>query len=181
MNIDETLELIEEVVCEQSEPEESEVELDEIEESEPTVVDEVAEENCDLPDLNEIANMRNELERLRAELIEKRSHLEKMDKEYAEFSELYPDVRISSLPDSVWQSVNSGIPLAAAYALEARRTKIAAKKAGIINNENSRMSSGSLGSDNYKDYFSPAEVKAMSPREVRANYTKIISSMSKWH
>ena len=184
MNIDEALEIIEESAPENNEAVEQSVEPEVIgstEQVELPPVDDAAEENSDLPDLSEVENMRNELERLRSELTEKRSHLEKMDREYSEFSELYPDVRISSLPDSVWQSVNAGVPLAAAYALEARRAELAAKKAGIVNTENSQMSSGALNSDNYKDYFSPAEVKAMSPREVRANYTKIISSMSKCH
>lgn len=31
------------------------------------------------------------------------------------------------------------------------------------------------------DYFTPAEVRAMSAAEVKANYSKIITSMSRWH
>ena len=30
-------------------------------------------------------------------------------------------------------------------------------------------------------YFTPAEVRAMSAEEVRANYAKIITSMARWH
>lgn len=31
------------------------------------------------------------------------------------------------------------------------------------------------------DYFTPAQVRAMSAKEVRANYAKILTSMSRWH
>ena len=180
MNIDETLEIIEEVVSEQNEPAESEVDIEKIEATE-RPVDEVAEENCELPDLNEIANMRSELDRLRSELIEKRSHLEKMDKEYAEFSELYPDVRISSLPDSVWQSVNSGIPLAAAYALYERKNALRADTASRINERNGSTTTGPVGRASTENFYTPDEVRKMSRAEVKQNYSKILESMKKWN
>ena len=133
------------------------------------------------PDANEIAYLKAELDTLKKELAESRAFYSRLEGECSEFSELYPDVRLSSLPDSIWQSVRSGVPLAAAYALEERRAAIKALHAQRINGENRNMSSGSLSPDSRNDYFSPSEVKAMSAAEVRANYTKIISSMSKWH
>ncbi len=122
-----------------------------------------------------------ELEALRAELKTTKDFYERLEGECAEFASLYPEVSISSLPDSVWQSMRAGVPLSAAYALEERRAAVKARRAGVINRENSQMSAGALSRDGYNDYFSPDEVKAMTPSEVRANYTKIINSMPKWH
>lgn len=130
---------------------------------------------------DEIASLKAEIESLKAELDESRALYQRLEGECAEFSSLYPDVPLSTLPDSIWQSVKKGVPLAAAYALEERRASLAAKRAAEVNKENRDRSSGALNSDTYNDFFSPAQVKAMSAAEVRANYTKIINSMSKWH
>ena len=139
------------------------------------------DEEKDTPDATEIAYLKAELESLKKELADTRSLYARLESECAEFSEVYPEVSLSSLPDSIWQSVKSGVPLAAAYALEARKAELAARRAGEVNVENRKMSSGSLSSDSYNDYFSPSQVRAMSAAEVRANYTKIVNSMSKWH
>lgn len=130
---------------------------------------------------DEVASLKAEVESLKAELAESRALYQRLEGECAEFSSLYPDVPLATLPDSIWQSVKKGVPLAAAYALEERRASLAAKRAAEVNKENRDRSSGALNSDTYNDFFSPAQVKAMSAAEVRANYTKIINSMSKWH
>ncbi len=149
--------------------------------SEEVETDEVIYEN-DIPSAaDEAAALREELDRLRLELDQSRAFYGRMEAECAEFSELFPEVPLSSIPEPIWQSVKSGVPLAAAYALAARRESLRAQRAGEVNRENGLRSSGALNQDTYNDYFSPAEVKAMSPAEVRANYTKIINSMSKWH
>lgn len=154
--------------------EEEESPEEEIEPSLPEVED-------DIPDLTEILALRAELDSLKRELEENRAFYARLDGECAEFSSLYPDVSITSLPDTVWQSVKKGVPLSAAYALEVRRAEVKAQKARQVNRDNSEMSSGALGNNNRNDFFSPAEVRAMSASEVRANYSKIIESMSKWH
>jgi hypothetical protein len=154
--------------------EEEESPEEEIEPSLPEVED-------DIPDLTEILALRAELDSLKRELEENRAFYTRLDGECAEFSSLYPDVSITSLPDTVWQSVKKGVPLSAAYALEVRRAEVKAQKARQVNRDNSEMSSGALGNNNRNDFFSPAEVRAMSASEVRANYSKIIESMSKWH
>lgn len=154
--------------------EEEESPEEEIEPSLPEVED-------DIPDLTEILALRAELDSLKKELEENRAFYARLDGECAEFSSLYPDVSVTSLPDTVWQSVKKGVPLSAAYALEVRRAEVKAQKARQVNRDNSEMSSGALGNNNRNDFFSPAEVRAMSASEVRANYSKIIESMSKWH
>ncbi len=147
------------------------------EETEPSL----PEVKDDIPDLTEVLALRAELDSLKRELEENRAFYSRLDGECAEFSSLYPDVSITSLPDTVWQSVKKGVPLSAAYALEVRRAEVKAQRARQVNRDNSEMSSGALGNDNRNSFFSPAEVRAMSAAEVRANYSKIIESMSKWH
>ena len=166
---EETVSEAEEGVNEAAEtlPEETEPSLPEVED--------------DIPDLTEVLALRAELDSLKRELEENRAFYSRLDGECAEFSSLYPDVSITSLPDTVWQSGKKGVPLSAAYALEVRRAEVKAQRARQVNRDNSEMSSGALGNDNRNSFFSPAEVRAMSAAEVRANYSKIIESMSKWH
>lgn len=138
-----------------------------------------AEEEIITPEY--VKSLKEELAALKGKLEENRTLYEKLHAECAEFSELYPDVPISALPDDIWKSFRAGIPVAAAYALYEKKEAVARAKAESINSKNKDLSSGSLGTSKSEEFFSPAEVKAMSPAEVRANYTKIINSMSRWH
>ena len=133
------------------------------------------------PDADTIRAMREELESLRTQLSESRAAYARLSNECEEFSKLYPGVPITSIPDSIWESFKSGVPLAAAYALHEKKEKLASEKAGGINEKNRQLSSGAINTAKNEEYFSPAEVRAMSAAEVRANYAKIITSMSKWH
>lgn len=143
---------------------------------------EAAESEADaLPDLETIKALKAELEELKRSLEESRAFYARLEAECSEFSSLYPDVALSSLPDSVWQGVKNGIPLAAAYALDVRRTEREAELAGLVNAENKKMSSGALSSDNKDHIFSPTQVKAMTREEIRANYSQIVHSMKKWN
>lgn len=128
-----------------------------------------------------VESLRAELEALRAELTQKREAFERMSGEINEFSELFPAVSISSIPDSVWQSVKSGIPLSAAYALYEKKTGILQADAKKVNQKNSTLSTGPIGRECTTDFFSPDEVRAMSRDEVRKNYSKIMESMKKWN
>ena len=105
---------------------------------------------------------------------------ERIAKEYAEFSELFPGVSVSALPDSVSESVRAGVPLAAAYALYHLKKEAALAAASRINEKNSERSFALKKNDSSDSYFSPAEVREMSAAEVRTNYKKIIDSMSHW-
>ena len=120
-----------------------------------------------------------EITRLREELARRDSMTERFAKEGEEFRSLYPGTDMQTLPDSVWNDVKRGIPLAAAYALAERRRYCTEQKALEYNKENLKRSSGSL-EPTEPDYYSPAEVRAMSQNEVRANYDKIMRSMQKW-
>ena len=123
--------------------------------------------------------MRDELSRLQNELALRDARLEQIGREFEEFNTLYPHTPLSSLQDSVWEDVQRGIPIAAAYALEQRRREHTARSAAISNMQNASRSAGALNPTK-SDYYSPDEVRAMSQSEIRANYQKIIQSMQKW-
>lgn len=127
-----------------------------------------------------LEQLRNELTQLRTELAEKDIYWARMAEEFEEFRTLYPETAFSSLPDSVWQDVRRGIPVAAAYALAEKKRAYTEMLAQKSNFENQKRSSGALESVE-NDYFSPSEVRAMSSDEVRKNYQKIMQSMQKWH
>ncbi len=126
------------------------------------------------------AALQAEIDRLREELAGRDAFYERMAKESEELYSLYPDADPHMLPDSVWEDVRRGIPIAAAYALSERRRTLAAQKAEECNRNNSRRSCGAIEST-VQDYYSPGEVRNMSAAEVRKNYTNIMRSMQKWH
>lgn len=131
--------------------------------------------------MDEIKALRTELDNVRAEAGERAAQYERMNAEYAEFSSLFPDVTLAAVPQSVWNEVGRGVPLAAAYALESRRAAIQRQNADAVNRKNSDASLGALESRADSGFYSPDEVRAMSRGEVRANYSKIIESMKHWH
>ena len=120
-----------------------------------------------------------EIERLKSELARRDAQTDRFIRERAEFLELYPDADFKDLPDSVWKDVGRGVPLAAAFALFERKRFCTEQKAFAYNTLNSQRSAGGLEATP-SDYYSPNEVRAMTPSEVRANYDKIMRSMQKW-
>ncbi len=126
--------------------------------------------------------LRSELMQLRQELNERNAQLAQMtraERDFAEFNRLYPNVALSSLPESVWQEVADGSSLAAAYALAERREAMRKEHASLCNAQNRSRSAGAVKNAESLE-FSPAEVRAMSSQEVRANLSKIMRSMQKW-
>ena len=121
-----------------------------------------------------------ELRALREELIEKKKAFEKMSRDIGEFEELYPERNVNEIPDTVWESVRSGIPLAAAYALYERKNALRADTAKSINEINNARTTGAIGREITENFYTPDEVRAMSRSEVKRNYSKIIESMKKW-
>ena len=152
----------------------AEAEVSEVVDNSPTEADETAEPQ------DTVESLRAELDALRKELSEKKAAFERMSNEVNEFSELFPSVPLTSIPDSVWQSVKGGIPIAAAYALYEKKANLIEADAKRINTKNSSSSTGPIGKEPTSDFFSPAEVRAMSRDEVRKNYSKIMESMKKW-
>lgn len=159
------------------------------EETEPSVTEEP--ESIDNPEpveelepkeaIDPIVELRAEVERLRSELEVARTQNEKTAAEVGEFHSLFPECSLSAVPDSVWDQVKSGIPLAASYALYEKKREAAARRAEAINLQNAQRSAGVAGRDVPAEYFTPDEVRAMSPSEVRRHYSKILESMQSWN
>ena len=155
--------------------------VEDVEASDPDTADAPSEQGSEQESgTDELTALRDEISSLRAELESRDRALSRMHDEISEFSELYPDRVLTSLPSEVWDGVRSGLPLAASVAFyeakQRRREAIAAE----INQRNSEASSGSVdGAD--IDYYSPDEVRAMNAAQVRQNYSKILDSMKLWN
>lgn len=145
-----------------------------------SIIEEEIEEAVTSPE-EDISALKAELDSLRSQLEMSRAMYDRLHGECIEFANLYPGVPLSSIPDSIWESTKTGIPLAAAFALAEKKEQAAKAKAMNVNSQNNERSSGALSSAKTEEFFTPAEVRAMSVAEVKANYAKIITSMSKWH
>lgn len=127
-----------------------------------------------------VERLRHELQQLREEIRDREEFYGRVGRDYEEFRTLYPNVNVSDLPDSVWKDVRCGIPIAAAYALAEQRRRRIEEQARAANLANAERSSGPMLSGE-PEFFSPADVRAMTRDEVRHNYQKIIQSMKKWN
>ena len=124
----------------------------------------------------ELASLRAEAEALRQELSAQR----KLAGQLREFSALYPETSAEEIPESVWDAVKGGLPLAAAYALHERRA-VLSRAAAEAEQEKARIrSSGALEGGGGDLFYSPAEVRAMNAAQVRQNYSAILASMQRW-
>lgn len=127
-----------------------------------------------------ISELREELKQLEERITAKEEAYRRLERECAEFRELYPGVPLEGLSDKVWEDVQRGIPVAAAFALAERRRILLEEKAQKSNQQNKKCAPETIcGKEEL--FFSPAEVRAMSPKQVRENYEKIMLSMQKWN
>lgn len=140
------------------------------------ITEEVLAEETDIlePDLH------TELEDLRTKLEKAERVAREITEGWREFTELYPDADISTLPDSFNAALERGIPPAAAYALELRRREVEQLKIARADRKAREQSFGRIESAE-DSLYSPAEVRAMKPAEVRKNIEKIRRSMKSWH
>ena len=122
-----------------------------------------------------------EIESLKAELESRSKTREKYLAEFREFSEIFGKDTLDNVPPSVWERVEEGVPLAAAYALYEKKNAILVAKAEAVNKKNASMTAGAIKNAAVSGFFSPSEVKAMSAKEVKKNYDLIIESMKKWN
>ena len=130
------------------------------------------------PDETEI--LRQELSNLKTYIEDQKLRESRALSDLDEFRRLYPDTDINTIDSTVWEKVEKGLPLSAAYALFEREEALKKSLADEVNLRNSVTSAGSAGSSPRSDYFSPEEVKAMSGDEVRQNYANIRRSMDYW-
>ena len=138
--------------------------------AEPTAEEEIAENDTDL--YAELESLRH-----RVETAERTAR--EISAGWREFSELYPDADLSTLPDSFNAALERGIPPAAAYALEMRRREVTRAKIEAADRKARELSSGRIKTAE-DSLYSPAEVRAMKPAEVRKNIEKIRRSMKSW-
>lgn len=129
---------------------------------------------------DEISALKEEIDRLRASLSQKEEEQKRVMAEMEEFSRLFPTTPIREVPESVWQDVEMGIPLSAAYALYEKKNRMDRLHAEEVNRLNAERSAGRAGLYTPSEYFSPDEVRTMSPAEVRQNFKKIRESMKRW-
>ncbi len=138
---------------------------------------EAEDTEADIPALQEqIKALQGEIARLEQE----KQSQERSLREISEFTELFPHIDPRALPDSVWESVKQGVPLAASYAVYEKRLQLEQERIAKINSGNASRSPGKVGTNTASEYFTPDEVRKMSPAEVHANYSKIKASMKKW-
>ena len=155
--------------------------------AEPEKVDEPFSEKVepDVPDVTDVPAepSREELlariSELENELSSQKKTSEKRKAELSELAAVFPEVDPDALPDEVVRQNEAGIPLAAAYALYERVKKNELETAQAKNRENSISLNPALG---FREevYFSAEEVKKMSPRQVRENFSGIKRSMKHW-
>ena len=144
------------------------------------MIDEVAEEPVEATDtVDETVDLNAELDTLRRRLEVAERTAREISAGWREFTELYPDADISSLPDSFNADIERGIPPAAAYALELRRREVRRAKIEAADKRSREMSAGKISTTD-DSLFSPDEVRAMPPSEVRKNMEKIRRSMKSW-
>lgn len=108
-------------------------------------------------------------------------HQEAIAEQLNEFSELFPEIAVKSVPEEVWESVKRGNSLAASYAIYEKRVTEAAKRIERINAKNASSSAGAIDKHTSPEFFTPDDVRKMSPSEVHANFAKIKRSMGKWN
>jgi hypothetical protein len=143
-------------------------------------IDMIPEEIPTEETIPEEPDLRAEIEDLRARLESAERAAREITAGWREFTELYPDADISSLPDSFNAALERGIPPAAAYALELRRREVSNRRIAEADRKAREFSSGRIN-EAEDSLYSPAEVRAMKPAEVRKNIEKIRRSMKSWH
>lgn len=143
--------------------------------------EEAANDTTDSDGQEEIASLRAEIASLTEALRKKSAEADMIRGQLGEFSELFPDVSPEDVPEEVWENAASAGSLAAAYALYHRRREMRLGRVRELNRRNADASTGKVGVDSAKEFFTPDEVRAMSREEVHTNYSKILDSMKKWN
>ena len=142
--------------------------------------DEAGDEGGSSSRIEELQSTIDALEEKLRELENMNAAQAKAFAELEDFNAFFPNVHVATIPDSVWDSVKKGVPLAAAYAFYQRKCELEAEKIAEINKSNAARSAGVAGKNTASEYFSPEDVRKMSHAEVHANYSKIKESMKKW-
>jgi len=120
-------------------------------------------------------------EEARAEGDAKEDPRKKMEEDIALFHSLFPEVKVDQIPAEVWDRVEKGESLSAAFALYTVKNQQKEKRIRQVNEENEQKAPPRIRHDGGEEhYFSPEAVKAMSRNEIKKNYNAILASMEKW-
>lgn len=142
----------------------------------------IEEDNTEASD--EVSALKAEIDKLRMQL-EERELLDRVNKrmnaELAQFEEYFPDVAMEDIPQEVWEKVRAGASLSAQYSLYQRRKELEKRKIGEVNGQNRKMSTGAISHGDGEKYYSPSEVRRMSPAQVKKHYDEIVESMRHWN
>ena len=132
----------------------------------------------------ELQSLRKEVESLRNQLSE-RDNLEKanarINSELSQFFDYFPESSLDEIPDEVWDKVKKGASLSAEYSLFMRKAELERARIGKVNERNRQMSAGSVQSGEGERYYSPSEVRKMTPAQVKKHYDDIVESMRHWN
>lgn len=109
-------------------------------------------------------------------LVDEFRRLERISEEYSGFKALFPDMKISELPEEVEKSIGEGVPLDAACALYRLKREVAGKRAASVNESNRELSPGAVKKAPV-NYLTIDEIGAMSRGEVRKNLGFILKSL----
>lgn len=128
---------------------------------------------------DETETLRARIHELEQELAAREQMSRRMERECTEFETYFPDVSLKGVPDEVWGQVHAGVPLSAAYALYEKKQQKQQADAARIGQRGESLTAGMVDTAG-NEYFSPSQVRAMSPSEVRQNYDRIFESMRHW-
>jgi hypothetical protein len=138
-----------------------------------------------------LAAKANQLEQQFGEIQTEKQMKEKMDRDIADFRSVYPEVDAKTIPDVVWEKVNSGMALVDAYRVHentAIKEELAELKKALqvqkTNEANSATSPGSVKGDGgtADDFitFDTFEKNKTNQSWVTKNYKRIMESRQKW-
>jgi len=138
-----------------------------------------------------LAAKANQLEQQFWEIQTEKQMKEKMDRDIANFRSVYPEVDAKTIPDVVWEKVNSGMALVDAYRVHENtviKEELAELKKALqvqkTNEANAATSPGSVkGTGETADdfiTFDTFEKNKANQSWVIKNYKRIIESRQKW-
>jgi len=121
-------------------------------------------------------------EEMKASVEEKEASCEKSPEEdVALFHSLFPQVKGEDIPEEVWEAVENGESLSAAWALYTICREREQEQIEKKNRENEEKAPPQLRAEGEEeDYFSPDAVRSMNRKEIQKNYRAILNSMEKW-
>lgn len=156
-----------------------EVSRDEADEAELSEQETSPEQGVDEPTPDETAVLQARIRELEEQIAAREQLSDRIGRECSEFETYFPEISLQRVPDEVWGQVREGVPLSAAYALYEKKQQRQMANAQRIGQRGSSMTAGLVDAAG-DEYFSPSQVRAMSPREVRQNYDRIFESMRHW-